>query len=213
MARLARTAVFTEKLTETKKLENDSLHEDIYALIDKIKEGDREAFMTLTSLYQKKVFLLAYSFFRNREDALDIVQETFLRLYQKIALFRRGENFQNWLLQIAKNLCIDLYRKDYGKNKELQSGTSVEEMNISSQDSPDPYLSSDMKRIFSTCIKKLAERQRMIFVMKHYNQLKYKEIAQILNISLGTVKSLHFKAVQNLRGLVAPYLGGSYDEL
>ncbi len=208
MARLARTAVFTEKLTESKKLENDSLYEDIYALIEKIKEGDREAFMTLTSLYQKKVFLLAYSFFRNREDALDIVQETFLRLYQKIALFRRGENFQNWLLQIAKNLCIDLYRKDYGKNKELQSGTPVEEMNISSQDSPDPYLSSDMKRIFSTCIKKLAERQRMIFVMKHYNQLKYKEIAQILNISLGTVKSLHFKAVQNLRGLVAPYLGG-----
>ena len=48
----------------------------------------------------------------------------------------------------------------------------------------------------------------MIFVMKHYNQLKYKEIAQILGISLGTVKSLHYKAVQNLRGLVAPYLGG-----
>ena len=197
-------------MTETKKLKerNDSLYEDIYALIEKIKEGDREAFMTLTSLYQKKVFLLAYSFFRNREDALDIVQETFLKLYRKIALFRRGENFQNWLLQIAKNLCIDHYRKDYGKNKELQSGTPVEEMNISSQNSPDPYLSSDLKRIFSTCIKKLAERQRMIFVMKHYNQLKYKEIAQILGISLGTVKSLHFKAVQNLRGLVVPYLGG-----
>ena len=207
MARLARTTVFTEKLAESKKLENDSLYEDIYALIEKIKEGDREAFMTLTSFYQKKVFLLAYSFFRNREDALDIVQETFLRLYQKITLFRRGENFQNWLLQIAKNLCIDLYRKDYGKNKELQSGMPVEEMNISSQDSPDPYASSDLKRIFSACIKKLAERQRMIFVMKHYNQLKYKEIAQILGISLGTVKSLHFKAVQNLRGLAAPYLG------
>ena len=209
MARLATTTVFTEKLTESKKLEerNDSLYEDIYALIENIKEGDREAFMTLTSLYQKKVFLLGYSFFRNREDALDIVQETFLKLYQKIALFRRGENFQNWLLQIAKNLCIDHYRKNYGKNKELQSGIPVEEMNISSHNSTDPYLSSDLKRIFSTCIKKLAERQRMIFVMKHYNQLKYKEIAQILGISLGTVKSLHYKAVQNLRGLVAPYLG------
>ena len=76
MARLANTTVFTEKLTESKKLEerNDSLYEDIYALIENIKEGDREAFMTLTSLYQKKVFLLGYSFFRNREDALDIVQ-------------------------------------------------------------------------------------------------------------------------------------------
>jgi len=195
LARLVNTTVFTEKLKESKKLEerNDSLYEEIYALVEKIKEGDREAFMTLTSLYQKKVFLLAYSFFRNREDALDIVQETFLKLYQKISLFRRGENFQNWLLQISKNLCIDRYRKDFGKNKDLQSGIPVEEMNISSHNSPDPYLSSDLKRIFSTCIKKLAERQRMIFVMKHYNQLKY---------------TLHFKAVQNLRGLVAPYLGG-----
>jgi len=73
-------------------------HEDVYTLVDKIKEGDREAFMTLTSLYQKKVFLLAFSFFRNKEDALDIVQETFLRFYEKVKMFQRGKNFQNWLL-------------------------------------------------------------------------------------------------------------------
>jgi len=181
--------------------------EDIYTLVEKIKEGDREAFMTVTSLYQKKVFLLAFSFFRNKEDALDIVQETFLRLYQKVYMFKSGKNFQNWLLQIAKNLCIDYYRKNYGKNKGWQSEKPIDEMNLTVQNEHDPLISSDLRGILSTCIKKLAEKQRMIFVMKQYNQLKYSEIAQILDISLGTAKSLHFKAVQNLRGLMAPYLG------
>jgi RNA polymerase sigma-70 factor (ECF subfamily) len=181
--------------------------EDIYALVEKIKEGNREAFMTVTKLYQKKVFLLAYSFFQNKEDAMDIVQETFLRFYQKANLFQRGKNFQNWLLQIAKNLCIDYHRKHYGKNAKFDREVPIEEMNLAAQDSEGCYLSSDLKGIFSSCLNKLAERQRMIFVMKHYNQHKYSEIAQILNISLGTVKSLHFKAVQNLRGLMNPYLG------
>jgi RNA polymerase sigma-70 factor (ECF subfamily) len=181
--------------------------EDIWTLVEKIKEGDREAFMTVTRLYQKKVFLLAYSFFQNKEDAMDIVQETFLRFYQKASLFKKGKNFKNWLLQIAKNLCIDYYRKHYGKNTKFDREVPIEEMNLAAQDSQGCYLSSDLKDIFSSCLNKLAERQRMIFVMKHYNQHKYREIAQILNISLGTVKSLHFKAVQNLRGLMSPYLG------
>lgn len=191
------------KMEEKREVE----HDDVYSLVDKIKEGDREAFMTLTGLYQKKVFLLAFSFFRNKEDALDIVQETFLRFYEKVKMFQRGKNFQNWLLQIAKNLCIDYYRKNYSKNKEWDRNKPIDEMNLPVQNSYDPLDSSDLKEIISTCLKKLAEKQRMIFVMRHYNQLKYREIAQILDISLGTAKSLHFKAVHNLRGLMAPYLG------
>ncbi len=181
--------------------------DDIYTLVERVKESDREAFMTVTELYQKKVFLLAYSFFQNKDDAMDIVQETFLRLYQKANLFQKGKNFQSWLLQIAKNLCIDYHRKYHSKETKFDREVPREEMNLPAQNSQACYLSSDLKEIFSSCLDKLAERQRMIFVMKHYNQHKYKEIAQILNISLGTVKSLHFKAVQNLRGLMSPYLG------
>jgi len=201
--------LFQRKSPEKFKMEEkrEVEHDDVYSLVDKIKEGNREAFMTLTSLYQKKVFLLAFSFFRNKEDALDIVQETFLRLYEKVKMFQRGKNFQNWLLQIARNLCIDYYRKNYSKNKEWDRSKPIDEMNLPVQNSYDPLSSSDLREIISTCLKKLAEKQRMIFVMRHYNQLKYREIAQILDISLGTAKSLHFKAVQNLRGLMAPYLG------
>ncbi|MFC2166059.1 RNA polymerase sigma factor [Acidobacteriota bacterium] len=181
-------------------------HDEIYTLVERIRNGDREAFMTVTRLYQKKVYLLAYSYFRNSEDAMDIVQETFLRLYQKVNMYHPDRNFRNWLLQIAKNLCIDYYRKNYVKNKDLKREKSLEELNTPVADTDIYQDSSDLKDIFSECLKRLTERQRMIFVMRHYNNLEYKEIAQILRISVGTVKSLHFKAVKNLRILMTPYL-------
>jgi RNA polymerase sigma-70 factor (ECF subfamily) len=176
-------------------------------LVERIKEGDREAFMAITRFYQKKVYLLAYSYLRNNEDALDIVQDTFLRLYQKVGMFRSEKNFQTWLLQIAKNLCIDYYRKNYSRNKDYRSDKDVEEVKVPTQDENNSHSFSDIKRVFTKCLDQLTEKQRLIFVMKHYNNLEYKEIAQILRISVGTVKSLHFKATHNLRALMTPHMG------
>ena len=180
----------------------------IHGLVLRVREGDREAFKALTRLYQKKVFLLAYSFFRNHEDAMDIVQETFLRFYQKADMFEQGKNFQNWLLQIAKNLCIDHYRKQHKKDREFLVDAEPEEVR-QDRTGPvkDPSAASDLKDIFGTCLGRLTERQRLIFVMRHYNQLQYTEIAQILNIAVGTVKSLNFKAIQNLKIHMSPYVG------
>ncbi|MGD9346637.1 MAG: RNA polymerase sigma factor [Candidatus Aminicenantes bacterium] len=180
---------------------------NVLLLIERIKEGDREAFMEITRIYQKKVYLLAYSYLRNNEDALDIVQETFLRLYQKVDMFRADKNFQTWLLQIAKNLCIDYYRKNYSRSRDHQRDTDIEKVNVTDQSEKNAHSYSDLQRVFAGCLERLTDRQRLIFVMKHYNNLEYKEIAQILRISVGTVKSLHFKAVQNLRALMTPYMG------
>jgi len=182
-------------------------HEDVSALLRGIREGDRQSFVRLVTLYQKKVYLLAYSYFKNREDAMEILQETFLRFYQKVDMYQEGRNFQSWLLQIAKNLCIDYDRKHYKRRREMESLKTVEELNLAAENEGREERSSDLKDIFGRCLEQLAERQRMIFTMRHYNGLKYQEIARILGISIGTVKSLHFKAVQNLRGLVGPYLG------
>jgi len=187
--------------------QNRNQQTEINNLVERIKSGDREAFMALTQQYQRKVFQLAYSYFRNKEDALDIVQETFLRFYQKAHLFQKGKNFQNWLLQLTKNICIDYYRKHHKRDNEFRREENIEKVNPTSHDSSHHDPSSDLKEIFSRCLEKLSDKQRMIFVMKHYNHLHYSEIAQILNIALGTVKSLHFKAVRNLRTLMSPYMG------
>jgi len=142
---------------------------------------------------------------------MDIVQETFLRLYQKVHMFQKGKDFQNWLLKIAKNLCIDHYRKNYKKSNELERNKDIGEMNIAAEKDYSVYPTADLKSIFSRCLKKLTEKQRLIFVMKHYNQLKYAEIAETLDIAVGTVKSLNYKAVRNLRVLISPYLGGGNE--
>ena len=151
--------------------------------------------------------MLAYSILRNKEDAMDIVQETFMRLYQKLDVYEQEGNFRGWLLQIAKNLCIDYYRKHYARRREMESEKPLDELVLVSSDRSSNPLSSDLRRTVSRGLEQLADRQRLVFVMKHYNGLDYREIAEILNIRLGTVKSLHFKAVRNLRRLLGPQLG------
>ncbi|HOW85067.1 MAG TPA: sigma-70 family RNA polymerase sigma factor [Candidatus Aminicenantes bacterium] len=180
----------------------------IEALLEKVQAGDREAFMTITRLYQRKVFVLAYSILRDREDALDAVQETFLRLYQKAGLYRPGNSFQGWLLQMAKNISIDHYRRNRKKKQEWETTTPVEEMPLAAGPAREgDSAAADLRQAFARSVESLAERQKMVFIMRHYNELQFNEISEAMKISIGTAKSLHFKAVQNLRKRLAPVLG------
>ncbi len=178
----------------------------IAGIIRRIRSGDREAFVALTRLYQQKVFVLAYSFFRNKEDAIDLVQDVFLRIFEKIDSFQEDRNFEAWLIQVAKNLCIDRYRKTRGR-REMESDARVDELPLADDRSPDAGRSSDLKAVLSQSVDRLADRQKTIFLMRHVNQMGNEEIARVLNISTGTVKSLHFKAIRRLRTLMSPHLG------
>lgn len=180
---------------------------EIASLLERIQDGDREAFMTIIRLYQQKVFVMAYSILRNREDALDAVQETFLRLYQKAGLYKSGNSFQGWLLQMAKNISIDSYRKHQKKRQEWETSKPLEEIPVAAEDRASDSTSSDLRSAFSRGVEKLAERQKMVFVMRHYNELQFNEISEAMRISVGTAKSLHFKAVRNLRKWLTPDLG------
>ena len=180
---------------------------NIEALVRAARDGNRDAFMTIVATYQRKVFMLAFSILRDREDALDIVQETFLRFYRKADLYKEGNSFQGWLLRIAKNLCVDHYRKNTRKRRELESPKSLDELQIPA--SPDPTVSGagEMRDVTARCIDRLAGRQRLVFVLRHIDELPFNEISETMNISLGTAKSLHFKAVRNLRKWLTPYMG------
>jgi RNA polymerase sigma-70 factor, ECF subfamily len=180
---------------------------EIASFLERIQGGDREAFMTVIRLYQQKVFVMAYSILRDREDALDAVQETFLRLYQKAGLYRPGNSFQGWLLQMAKNISIDSYRKHQRKRREWETTRPLEEIPVATEDRAGDSADSDLRSAFARTVDTLAERQKMVFVMRHYNELQFNEISEAMRISVGTAKSLHFKAVQNLRKRLAPVLG------
>lgn len=180
---------------------------EISSLVEKIKQGDKAAFMRLVERYQQKVFVVSYSLVRNREDALDLVQETFIRLYQKIHSYRPGENFQAWLMQIARNLSIDFLRKQMVRKEESLDALDLQrEMAASSQSDPSRF---NPGPTVQKAVSQLPPRQRDVFILHHYEDLKYEEIAQRLKISVGTVKSLHFKAIQKLKDILAPQLGGN----
>lgn len=180
---------------------------EISALMARVKEGDKDAFQDITRRYQRKVFVLAYAFFRDREEALDIVQETFLRLYEKASLFREGEDFQAWLFRIARNLCIDAYRRARHRRVDHVEDARLEALPADGPDCEDAERRADLRALFREVIDRLAAKQRTVFVMKHYNDMPYQEIARTLGIAVGTVKSLHFKAVRNLRKHLGPHMG------
>jgi RNA polymerase sigma-70 factor (ECF subfamily) len=180
---------------------------EVSALLERVREGDREAFMSVVRLYQQKVFVMAFSILRNKEDALDAVQETFLRLYQKTGTYRPGHSFQGWLLEIAKNVSIDYYRKHRERHRQWETSRPVDEIPVAVEDRSVDSRDSDLRALFSRCVEKLAAKQKMVFVLRHYNELQFNEISDTLQISVGTAKSLHFKAVRNLRKLLTPYMG------
>ncbi|NPV82796.1 MAG: sigma-70 family RNA polymerase sigma factor [Candidatus Aminicenantes bacterium] len=175
-------------------------------LVDRVKNGDREAFMKLVAAYQQKVFILAYSMVRDREDALDLVQEVFLRLYEKIQSYRAGESFQAWLMQIARNLSIDFLRRKKTRKKDSLDGLDLDRADLATEpEDPDRFQTGEL---IHRAVQALPEKQRLVFILHHFDDLKYEEIADRLGIAVGTVKSLHFKAIQNLRKTLAPSLGG-----
>lgn len=176
-------------------------------LVDRIKNGDREAFMKIVAAYQQKIFVLAYSLVRNREDALDLVQEVFLRLYEKVHSYRPGESFQAWLMQIARNLSIDFLRRSKTRKKDSLDGLDLDRADLAiDREDPDRFQTGELIR---RAVLALPEKQRLVFILHHFDELKYEEIAERLGIALGTVKSLHFKAIQNLRKALSPSLGGA----
>lgn len=177
-------------------------HREENTLIRRVRTGDRQAFTELVTRYQQDVYKLAYGFFRDRDDALEIVQETFMRVYEKIDRFGQRETetaFRNWVYRIAYNLCIDFYRK-FRKKKaddrelfEFYDGRDRESTNF--EDSLDRV---HFKHTLKKCVMDLSKRQQTVFMLKQYSELKHHEIADVLNLSVGTVKSLYHRAIKNL---------------
>jgi RNA polymerase sigma-70 factor (ECF subfamily) len=166
-------------------------------LIDKIKKGDVESFNILVEKYQKQVFNIAYRFVGNYEDANDIAQETFLKVYRSIKSFRKEASFKTWLYHITTNVCKDELRKK--KKTKLVSldapvsgndGQEFERQFESSVLSPEEkYAIKEEQKFVQKIINSLPEDYRIVLVFRELQELSYQEISDILNCSIGTVKS------------------------
>lgn len=184
------------------------------SLVARIKKGEREAFAELVRLYQKKIFTVAYGFFRDRDDALEIVQETLMRVYAKIGSYQPDHSLQSWIYCLTRNLCVDYYRK-YAKKRKLEDGLeSVPTRQLASADNCQAvYESRQISAAIDRAVENLSWRQKEVFSLKYHQGMKLRQVAEIMAISIGTVKALHHRALKRIKREVAPGLGGQYENM
>ena len=178
-------------------------------LVKKVQAGNKDAFGELVLRYQKRIYNKAYSFTHNVEEARDLSQEIFLKAFKAIHRFRGNSAFYTWLYQIARNAGIDYTRKR-NRRKLILFGDMTLISRLSrekSQTQPIHQVERDeLNDQIKKAINKLSPRQKQVFVLRHYEGLSLKEIAETLGLKIGSVKAHHFNAVRKLRKLLSHYV-------
>jgi RNA polymerase sigma-70 factor (ECF subfamily) len=164
--------------------------------------GDQEALAPLMDRHYRRLYRIALSYLRDADDALDAVQETFVKVYQNAASWDGSADAGPWLTRIAVNHSIDRYRRARRRVlNEEPLGESDHEMHLS-ENEPSPerkVIGRELGERIRAALGALPETQRAVFVLRHYEELKLEEIAQALDLSLGTVKSSLHRAIRQLR--------------
>jgi RNA polymerase sigma-70 factor, ECF subfamily len=149
-----------------------------------------------------RVYRIAYSYLRNADDALDAVQETFVKAYQNAARWHPEAEVTPWLVRIAVNQSIDLYRR--GRRRQthetpLEADGVVLQLAASELPADQRVQGREIGERISRAVRDLPDTQRSVFVLRHYEDMSLEEIAQTLGIQLGTVKSALHRALFRLR--------------
>lgn len=175
-------------------------------LIEKSKKGDLNAFEQLVRRYENKVFTVAFRFTGNYDDACDVAQEAFLRLYQALPGFREESNLMTWFYRIIANVCRDEMRRRKRYNNFSLDGNpggcnilQLPDQGVLPEEVVEKQEFTDMVQ---KCLDSLSEEHRFILIMRDIQGLSYDEMAQILNISLGTVRSRLNRARQVFKGKI-----------
>jgi RNA polymerase sigma-70 factor (ECF subfamily) len=156
-----------------------------------------DAFDNLVRLFEKKVYNLAYRMSGNHEDASDLSQEAFLRVFQSLKDFRGQSSFSTWLYRVVSNVCLDeLRQRGRRPTVSLDEPVAGDKGEVMQRQVPDPAPPPDelaerteIREVVQAGIEQLTEEYRMVIVLRDLQGLSYQEIAEALDCSLGTVKS------------------------
>jgi RNA polymerase sigma-70 factor (ECF subfamily) len=170
------------------------VNRDEAELISRCQKGDQDAFKEIFDHYHKKVYRIAYGVVRRREDALDIVQEVFIKLFHSIRNFKGKSHFYTYLYRIAMNASIDHTRK-MGKfpSSSLDEEGSIQ-LSERAEKRPDQILlHKELERRVNMAMEKLPTDQRMALILREGEGFSYQEMAEAMGCSIGTVMSrLHY---------------------
>lgn len=176
-------------------------------LVEECRKGDTSAFDELVRRYKDRVYGVVYRFLGNREEALDVSQEVFVRAYKGIQGFRGNAQVYTWLYSIAANLARNRLR-DSGRRGRDKT-TSLEALQESAPGFADSMtqaasprenaISEEMQAVLQQCLNELPEHYRLAFVLRTFEDLSYEEISEVMGCPVGTVKSRLNQARQMLR--------------
>jgi len=171
-------------------------------ILERIRAGDIDAVRDLFEEHRTRIYRVCLLYTDNTDDAKDVLQETFLRAYRSVRRFRGDSSFTTWLTRIAINICLNLRR-----DKRASESLDADRLDVlryrmpqSSPIGPEEALRArELRDRIAALVEKLPPRERMAFVLKHFEELKIREISKLMSISEGTVKSFLHRAVVTLR--------------
>lgn len=175
-------------------------------LIQRSQDGDRSAFDLLIRKHERRAYLYAYRLTTNQEEAMDIVADAFVRVFNALPNFRGQSSFSTWLYRIITNCYLDLRKKE-GKRAAVSldqpmdlQGIEMERQVEDTRRAPDEELEHvERERVIQTAVGELPEYQRVMLTMYHVENMSYEEIAEALDLPIGTVKSRLNRARLSLR--------------
>ena len=181
---------------------------DDFSLIARFKDGDRFSFEEIVLRYQDKIYNLCWHMLGNAHDAEDAAQDVFLKAFQALPKFRPEASLYTWLYRIATNTCIDYKKKPIFESLFGDSGEGERLVRDRASDAPSPeklYQSKQIGETLQESLGKLSSKLRAIIILKEIEDLSYEEIADTLDISMGTVKSRIARAREELQKLMKKF--------
>ncbi len=176
-------------------------------LIEQIKQKDRHAFQLLVERYQTMVINVCNGFVQNYQDAEDVAQEVFIDIYTTAHKFRGDSKLSTWIYRIAVNKSLNYIRDNKKRNSNKSISDGISDINNSITDiKEDEYKGSEYlleneerKKNIHTAISALPENQKTAFILSKFEDLSYKEISNVMKLSVSSVESLLFRAKKNLQ--------------
>lgn len=175
-------------------------------LIERIQGGDKMAFGRLMERYGERVMSMAFRFTRNHQDAEDLYQDTFIKVYRNLNNFRFESEFFTWMYRILANQAFNLYNKrkrmmlaDPGEDDYLWETLPADAEDEAHRET----FNRSLREQIDTALQQLSSQQRVVFVLKHFEGKKIKDIAILLDCAEGTVKRYLFRATHKLQTLLA----------
>lgn len=171
-------------------------------LVIKVQAGDSQAFNELVQRWHTKIYRFAYRFFVDGSEADEITQKTFIKTYQNVKNLDDPGKFSPWIYRIANNLCLDELKRA-GRRKSTPLEAWVERADYGTETSPaDELESKELGELIGKALLLIPDEQRVVIILKEYEGLKFREIAEILEVSENTVKSRMYYGLKAVRRIL-----------